>query len=176
MPGNDVADISSSLELSAELALGFLAFSAVIITLADQRIRDGRAKDIAAGLLHVPTILLIASVAPLIVGYAHVLESSDWRIASAVLLLIWVVDYAIGIRERRWQETRSLTLEVSFVIVICFVPILANVGSFYPSASFGYAVGIGALLLASAIIFMQLVRALTAHADRVDQHNPRNSA
>ncbi len=162
MPRNDVADISSLLELCAELALGFLAFSAVIMTLSDQRLRDGPVRDIAAGLLHVPTILLIASVTPLIIGYGLSLEPIDWRIGSAILLVVWVVDFANGVRERTQQTRSALVFEISFATVFFHLPIFANVVGWYASPSFGYAVGIGVLLLASAIIFVRLARMLIA--------------
>ena len=157
-----MADISGLLELCAELALGFLAFSAVIMTLSDQRLRDGPVRDIAAGLLHVPTILLIASVTPLIVDYGFSLEPTDWRIGSAILLVIWVVDFANGLRERTAQTRSALMFEISSATVFFHLPIFANVVGWYASPSFGYAVGIGVLLLASAIIFVRLVRTLTA--------------
>ena len=157
-----MTDPAGLLELSAELALGFLAFSAVIITLRDQRFRDHTARNLTAALLHIPTILLIASVAPLIVGLDHDLDAVEWRFASGILLVVWSVDFGLGLAARRGQPHNAKRLEVAGFVLLVALPALANVVGLYRSAAFGYAIGLGALLLSCALIFVRLAKQVTA--------------
>ena len=148
------------LVLFSELAIGFLAFTALITVIADSRSDKTSAKAVASGSVTVPIIFLLASALPFAYLTSTELTATGWRVASGMLLLFWVIDYSISVaralRDLPHLKSRAL-VEASVVTIFCYLPILANVFGFFSNPQDGYVLGLCILLLTSCILFARVV-------------------
>ena len=153
--------LSDLLSLFSELAIGFLAFTALITVITDARTDKSSPKAIASGSVTVPIIFLLASALPFAYLTSNEIEATGWRIASGILLAVWVTDYATSVFKAVQDMPhlkRQARREMIIVVIICYLPILANVLGFYPNAQEGYVLGLCILLLTSCVMFVRVVR------------------
>jgi hypothetical protein len=156
-----MSDISPVLELFSEIAIGFLGFTALIaIVSGKELIADTR--DSARGMVSIPIIFLLASVTPLVIQTHHVISDVEWRSASAIVLLFWMVDFAVAIlrslRDRLNKPPPIMkALPMLVLATISYGTLAANAFGFFDSASFGYLAGVFFLLMTSCLVFFNLV-------------------
>lgn len=153
--------VSDVLSLFSELAIGFLAFTALITVIADARTDDTSPRAIASGSVTVPIIFLLASAIPFAYLSFTPMSPSAWRIASGILLVVWVIDYFASVF-RTLQDAPHLrpkaVREIVVVVLLCYLPIGANVIGLIPNPQDGYVLGLCILLVTSCLMFARVVR------------------
>ena len=153
-------DVTELLSLFSELAIGFLAFTALITVLGDARSETTSIREVANGSVTVPIIFLLASALPFAYLTYAPITSSGWQVATGLLLIIWIVDYgrsvSRGVRNRPELKGRA-AVEITVVTLLCFLPLGANVLGLFPDPQDGYVLALCILLLTTCVNFARVV-------------------